>query len=150
MKGLRFFRRDRIELALPEFERVIGREDLSEMSQIDPLYLSFYGASLSIINKNHGLGENLCRCALQSGKEYPEIFLNLGRVLELAGKKQNAVRVLRNGYRLHSNNLNLLEALQQLSPRGRVPLPFLDRDNILNKYSGIIIRRSFRFNRLPN
>ena len=143
-RGLKYFRLRQYESALSEFRYAVACEDVQEMKLKEPLYISYYGITLALAKQKHELAQKLCRIALMRGDFYPEIFVNLGHVYEYSGKKQLAIETFRNGYRRHLGNSEILAELQRLSPRSKSPVPFLDRNHILNKFTGIIIRRGHR------
>jgi tetratricopeptide (TPR) repeat protein len=144
-KGLKYFRLRQYENALLEFRNAVACEDVQEMKNKDPLFISYYGITLALANSKFQLAQKLCRIALTKGESFPETFVNLGHVYEYSGKKQMAIDTFRNGYRRHLGNVEILSELQRLSPRSKSPVPFLDRDNFVNKYAGILIRRGQRF-----
>lgn len=143
--GLRLYNWGQYDRALDELSRAIRLENRFAPENANPVLLSYYGVALSRVKKEFKTSEKWCRLALNRGQHFPEVFLNLSTVLELSGKKEQAIETLRNGYRRHSDNVVMLESLQRISPRTRVPFPFLDRNNFINKLSGKVLSRASRF-----
>ncbi|HPQ38976.1 MAG TPA: hypothetical protein PLV45_01255 [bacterium] len=148
-RGYRLYKRGNLGLALKNFQKAVdSNQSQFNLREKDPLFISFYGVSLARVKGDTLTGRRLCETALRNGQSYPEVFLNLGRVYEEMNEKIWAAETYRRGYRMHRDNLELLESLQRVSPRESV-IPFLDRNNPLNKYAGKILRRSPRPSRSP-
>ncbi|MBN1550662.1 tetratricopeptide repeat protein [bacterium] len=147
-KGMTYFKRQQYDKALSCFRKAVACENITELRDTDPLYLSYYGIALATARSKFDVAKKLCNIAVSRGKEHPEVFLNLGKVYEVSGNKTMAINTYRAGYREHNTNADLYGALQRLNPRGKSLIPFLDRDHFLNKYSGLLLRRGLRmFNR---
>lgn len=141
-RGYRLYKRGNLGLALKNFQKAVDCNQAQyNLREKDPLFLSFYGVALARVKGDTLTGRRLCETALHTGQSYPEVFLNLGRVYEEMKKYERAAETYRRGYRMHRDNLELLESLQRVSPRESV-IPFLDRNNPVNKYVGKIFRRS--------
>lgn len=83
---------------------------------------------------------SLCEEALNEEPENPVHYLNLGRVYILAGQKTEAMRLLREGL-THEENREIVDELIGLGMRKPPVLPLLKRQNLLNRYLGIILTR---------
>ncbi len=141
-KGYRLYKRGAYEKALEEFKRLVDQDGTIDITEANPLYLSFYSISLARYKKDYETAQKLSRASLKHGDNHPDIYINYGQILELAGKKKLAIENYRNGFRKHPNNIDLLSALQRLNPRGSVFFPFLDRRHFINRLAGIFIRRN--------
>jgi tetratricopeptide (TPR) repeat protein len=149
-RGIKLFQRSQFEAALEEFREALASEDILEMKNGDPLYISYYGIALARTRKRFDIAIKLGKLAIKTGEQYPETFINLAQTYEFAGQITQAIESARLGIRKHPQNIQLLEILQTLSPRGKEIIPFLDRDNTLNKYAGKIVRKGMKFLRRRN
>jgi tetratricopeptide (TPR) repeat protein len=82
----------------------------------------------------------LCNRALAQEPDNPIHYLNLGRIYLHAGKKNEALTALRKGLSL-GDDAAIRSLLQRFGTRGKPVFPFLPRDNILNKYAGLLLCR---------
>ena len=144
-KGINFYKKRNYKKALDEFRKSLACETILDVKNVDPLYLSYYGVTLAKVKRKLKTAQKLCRMARTRGESYPEVFINLGDVYVHSGNTVFAVDIYREGYRLHRKNIVLLTRLQRYSPRGRSILPFLSRDNFINKYGGIVVHRGIKF-----
>ena len=84
---------------------------------------------------------SLCERALQVESQNIENYLNLGKVYLRAGLKIKAIETFRKGLNIDSKNPDIIAELQLLGLRKKPVIPYLPRDNFLNKYLGIILNR---------
>jgi len=91
---------------------------------------------------NRGLDEAiaLAREALDAEPGDTSFRLNLGRILLLAGQKEEAIRVLRQGL-YYGSGPELRAQLDQLGTRKSPLFPALPRGHFVNKYSGLLLSR---------
>jgi tetratricopeptide (TPR) repeat protein len=134
-RGLAAFRRGDLSAAHADFERVHRREPR------DPRYMSWYGLTLVLVEKNSNLGVLLCDQALRAGQG-PDLFLNQARVHFALNQRERTVRALQRGLELHPEDPGLLQARDALGWRRRPVLPFLSRRAPLNRLLG---RLRYRF-----
>jgi len=107
----------------------------------NPSYQSSLG--LCIASERGKIKEaiSLCERALQAEPQKIENYLNLGRVYLTAGLKLRAIEVFRKGLKIDRKNPEIIAEFQMLGLRKKPVFPFLSRDNILNKYFGIILSK---------
>jgi tetratricopeptide (TPR) repeat protein len=117
----------------------------------DPFILSYYGCLQALVDKKYRTGIETCKKALvlikkgsSFGEEmlYPVFYLNLGRAYVAAGKKKEALETFYKGLKFDNTNRDLLKEVRALGKRKPAPVPFLDRSNPINKYIGLILRKS--------
>lgn len=101
----------------------------------EPVYSSYFGFCIAKERGQVQKGMLLCRGALDKEPENGVHFLNLGRILLLAGNKEEALDTLRKGLG-HGPNEEILGLLDSIGRRSRPPIPYLSRDNPINKYLG--------------
>lgn len=109
----------------------------------DPRHLSYGGLLMATIQGRTREGRKLCERAAEIGFYDPQIFLNLARVYQHVGWKDDAVEALRKGLRLDPDNVGLRQMLKRLNPRRKTPIGSLGRSHFLNKYLGKIRHRWF-------
>ena len=140
MDGEREFARGTAELskgnalaALAQFEKAV---------QVDPQprYLSYLGYCIALQRGQVQKGIGLCRQSIEEDPGIADHFLNLGRILLLAGNKVEALDVLRKGTAVaHHPEIKVL--LETIGTRKPPVIGFLDRNNFLNKHLGIFLGR---------
>jgi tetratricopeptide (TPR) repeat protein len=117
----------------------------------DPFILSYYGCLQALVDKKYRGGVEKCKQAISMiqkessfGEDllYPVFYLNLGRAYVAAGKKKEALDVFGKGLKFDSSNRDILMELRGLGSRKKAPVPFLDRSNPINKYIGLILRKT--------
>lgn len=125
----------------------ILREGL-ECYPADPFLLSYYGCLIAIAENNPKEGITICENAIKAldtgmpfGSEffYPVFYLNLGRAYMKGGKKTEAIKVFRQGLKSDPENRDLQSEMKKLGSRKKPPVPFLKRDNPINKYIGLLL-----------
>jgi tetratricopeptide (TPR) repeat protein len=134
--GKRFLREENIDRALRSFEKA-WKEDKE-----NPEYMSYYGLCKALRGGEIGLGLELCTRAIKKEFFKAEFYLNLGRVYMAAGNKKGAIKVFKKGLRYDQGNEELYKALTGLGFRTRPVIPLLDRANPMNKFLGILFRRT--------
>lgn len=137
--GKRYLKEEKMDQALKAFEKAY-KEDKE-----DPYYLSYYGMCKAIRGGEIGLGLELCTRAIKKEFFKAEFYLNLGKVYITAGNKKGAIKVFLKGLKFEPNNDELNQRLIDLGFRKKPVLPVLTRTNPVNKFLGILIRRT-----LPN
>lgn len=86
------------------------------------------------------IASSICLGAVRSDPKDSEIYFNLGRIYLLGGKKKAAIRIFRLGLRNGRNDLIIVE-LAKLGIRRPPPIRFLKRENPINKYLGLLLKR---------
>jgi tetratricopeptide (TPR) repeat protein len=119
----------------------------------NPVILSYCGWLGAVIDKKHKSSIATCRKAFvvfktanprTMGTVYPILYLNLGRALFAAGRRQEAVENFKHGLKHDRNHSELKKELQGIGSRQQPLVPFLSRSNPINKYIGKMIRTSHR------
>ena len=82
----------------------------------------------------------LCNDALSQEPHNPVHYLNLGRIYLHAGKKKEALLILRKGLSLGENQ-TIKAILEKTGTRGKPVFPFLPRNSFINKYMGLLLHR---------
>lgn len=84
--------------------------------------------------------DELCRGAIAHEPGNPLHYFYQGKVYLLAGKTYDALQALRQGM-ARGGSPDIEQALAGIGTRKPPPLPFLSRNNPLNKYLGILLNR---------
>jgi predicted Zn-dependent protease len=125
------------------FKRAIDVDLARNRSKPDLRYLSYYGLSLARAGMSTAEAISICRQTVRRHKNHPVLWLNLGRVYIIAGKKQRALEALDRGTQLAPGNRVLANELAQLDRRSDPVLRMLPRSHPVNVALGKL-RRSMR------
>lgn len=119
--------------ALAHLERALRLQDHSG-------WHSCLGYCIAKERGQHRKGLELCLSSLAVEPDHPGHFLNLGQVHLISGNKVEALRVLREGMS-KGGSPELVRLLECLGTRKASLFPMLSRDNLLNKYLGMLLSR---------
>lgn len=125
------------------FKRAIDVDLARNRGKPDLRYLSYYGLSLAKAGMSTAEAISICRQTVKRHKNHPVLWLNLGRVYLMAGKKQRALEALDRGAQLAPGNRVLAQELAQLERRAHPVLSKLPRSHPVNVALGKL-RRSMR------
>jgi tetratricopeptide (TPR) repeat protein len=134
-EGVAAFGRRDLPAAHLAFERAHRRDSR------DPRFMSWYGVTLVLVEKNSNLGQVLCEQALRLGGPEPELLLNVARVHLALNQRERAVRAIQRGLELCPQDARLAAARDALGTRSAPVLPFLSRNNPLNRFLGKLRHR---------
>jgi len=137
--GRRYLKEEKMDQALKAFEKAY-KEDKE-----DPGYLSYYGMCKAMRSGEIGLGLELCTRAIKKEFFKAEYYLNLGKVYMCAGNKKGAIKVFLKGLKFDPNNEEMNKYLVDIGFRRKPVIAVLSRTNPVNRFLGILIRRT-----LPN
>ena len=107
----------------------------------DPRYMSWYGVTLVLVERNSNLGVVLCDQALRVAGADPDLLLNLARVHLALNQRERAVRAVLRGLELWPQEPRLLAARDAIGTRREPVLAFLSRNNPLNQLLGRLRHR---------
>jgi len=132
-KGLALLRDDNPLAALTCFEKAYTLKKTPELQS----YLGFcIAAERGKITEALGL----CNDALAHEPDNPVHYLNLARIYLKADKKTDAIETLRKGLSF-GKNAEIHQLLENLGMRKKSVVPFISRNNFLNKYLGLLLHR---------
>jgi len=134
-EGLAFLRNNYPQRALAHFSRAV------ELDKMNPFYISYLGLAKAAGDRNWDAAEDLCTKAVKMRRAQPELYINLAEVYRLAGKRQDAMEALSEGLRYTKRDPRIDEALRLYGFRRPPVLPFLDRNNIINRQLGKLRNR---------
>jgi tetratricopeptide (TPR) repeat protein len=132
-KGVEALAREEWPTALACFERAANVRNT-------PIHASFLGLCLARERGQVRKAVALCAEAIEQEPGNSLHYLNLGKIYLLQGDRPEAIRMFRKGLERGFNE-QIVAELSRLGVRRSPPLPFLSRNNPLNKYLGIILGR---------
>jgi len=129
-------------------ENITAREFVTALAELQkipvaarsPLALSAYALCLAEVEGNFKVSVNTCHDAIRKDPKNPEHYFRQGRILLLAGRKKDALWVMRMGLR-HGKHKGIIDTLAAFGIRRTPPLNFLPRSNFINKYLGLMFSR---------
>lgn len=107
----------------------------------DPTWYSRLGFCIAKERGHVTRGLELCKAAIDHEPENPDHYLYLGKLYLMTGRREEGLQAFRQGMSHGGNHVELKDALEKNGTRKPPPIPFLHRDNPLNKYIGIILGR---------
>lgn len=137
-KALGALRDDHPEAALDHMYRA------AELEPENPFYKSYLGLAIARAEKRWADAEDLCDSAVRRKRDQPQLYLNLAEVYVLAGRKQDAVETLLMAARYAQRDSRVQRMLSQLSSRRRPVIPFLRRENAINRRLGLWRHRAMQ------
>lgn len=128
--------------AVEDGQTVLGFDLLGKVpeAEMTPLVRSYLAVCRA---KEQGLPEQaMAMCAECIGREpsNPVHYLNLGRIHLIAGNKQEAIRMFRDGL-LFGENRNIRRELDRLGWRQPPVFPSLGREHPVNRFCGWLRKR---------
>ncbi|MEJ2202183.1 MAG: hypothetical protein P8X63_14375 [Desulfuromonadaceae bacterium] len=120
-------------IALVHLEKVLKERK-------SPLLTSYFAYCLAKERKEIPRALALCKEAIENSLPSPALYLNLGRTYLSAGQKRQAMNAFQRGLRFGSHPL-IIDEMKQFGRRRDPVFPFLSRNNICNKYAGILLNR---------
>ena len=135
------FRRGREALAADAGADALGHfRSAHRLEPGNPLYASYYGLALGLVERRLDRALALCREAAKEEFFNPVHYHNLARLHLAFGFKAEAVRYLRRGLMIDPDNDAIGAEIRNLGVRRRPPLAFLRRQNLLNRLVGRVLR----------
>ena len=134
-QGVRMLRDARPNLALAHFRNA------ADLEKRNPYFISFVGVSLARAERNWIPALELCETALSMKRNEAQFFLNLAEVYTSAGRREEALITLDRALASLGPLACIQQARLKLGRRRSPALPFLDRQNFLNRNLGILRHR---------
>ncbi|MEW6739726.1 MAG: tetratricopeptide repeat protein [Nitrospirota bacterium] len=135
-----FFTRGLNELAVGHgLSALVYFEKAAQIKEV-PVYVSYLALCIAKERGQIRKAISLCEEAIKREPENPIHYLNLGKIYLHAVDKETAINTFRAGLRYETNQ-QIIEELNKLQTRRPPVIPFLERNNPINKYLGIILSR---------
>ena len=104
--------------------------------ELPAVFYSYLGFGVARFDRRYQEGLSLCRHAIKREFYNPENYLNLAQTYLLAGDRGGAISAIRDGLKIDSHHQDLRDLQRDLGFRREPVLPFLNRDNFLNRILG--------------
>jgi Flp pilus assembly protein TadD len=134
-QGLRMLRDGHPGEALNHFRQA------ADMEKQNPYYMSFVGVALVRAKKQPAPAVKLCETALSTKRNEVQLYLNMAEVYVAARRREDAIRTLDRAQASLGRDLRIQRARLRLGSRRSRLLPFLDRQNVLNRQLGMLRHR---------
>jgi len=121
------------------FRRALSAFEEDACFKDDPPATSFYALALSVVRKEYDEALSLSVWAAKKEFYNPDIYLNIGKICLLMGRKDLAFRAFKKGLRIDKTHKGITGQLKKLGCRRPPPIPALPRGHILNKIIGRLI-----------
>jgi Flp pilus assembly protein TadD len=136
-QGVQMLRDEQPNEALIHFRNAVNLE------KQNPYYISFVGVSLARAERRWTSALKLCEMALSMKRNEAQLYINLAEVYMSAGRREEALMTLDRAHASLGRNPRIQQERMKLGSRGPSALPFLNRQNVLNRYLGILRHRIF-------
>lgn len=131
-EGVKFFAVGNYDVAIEFFTEVANL-----VGPADPnynVYRSWLGLAQAMQGQTGGLV--LCRLAAKEEAHQGDVFFNLARAEFRIGDADKALRALEQGRRVSPGHAGISDMLARRNRRRDPAIPFLSRNNVLNKLIG--------------
>ena len=115
-----------------------------ETEKHNSFYLSFLGLSIARAERKWDQACELCEIALQLRRHEAQFYLNLAEVYASAGRRTKALDTLDAALALFGEDDRLKHARSRVEKRRSPVLPFLRRENFLNRKFGKLRHRALK------
>jgi tetratricopeptide (TPR) repeat protein len=123
------------ELALVRLRRAF------ECDRQNPFYASFLGLSIARAERKWDQALELCEIAVQLNRDEAQFYLNLAEVYASGGRRAKALNTLDAALELFGEDERLRRARSRVEKRRSPLIPFLTRENFLNRKLGKLRHR---------
>jgi len=139
-EAAREFQRAVQEIAEDNSLGALARLERALRSGDDRRWHSYLGYCIARERGQVRKGIDLCLSSLELEPDNPEHYLNLGKVHLISGNKDEALRVFREGMS-RTGSATLADLLERLGTRKPPVISFLSRDNLINRFLGLLLVR---------
>ena len=106
---------------------------------VTPQLLGLMGYSIAKEQGQIRKGLDLCNRAIAADPRNADNYLYLGKLLLIAGKKEQAIKIFRAGLKIRKDK-RVVDELQKLGVRKPPPIDSLPRDHSINIIIGKLLR----------
>lgn len=114
-----------------------------ETNAVPSLFFAYLGYGLARFQDETVEGVRLCRRAVELDIYQPENYYYLASTLLLAGDRRSAIDAIEEGLQIDASHRGLKELKREIGQRRRPVVPFLPRQNLLNRSFGRLRHRLF-------
>lgn len=133
-EGIRLCRREEWKGGLELLAKAARKKGRKE--KLPSLYYSYMGYGVASFQGSPKEGLRLCRYAVRLDPKVAENCFNLARVCMLLRDRRGAVVAINRGLRVNPNHRGLRTLREEIGYRRDPVIPFLSRDNPLNRWLG--------------
>ena len=133
MKGVEALDQNNTLSALFYFEKALDIEE-------SPIISSYFAFCIAKERGQLSKAISLCEEAIKKDPESSIHYLNLGRIYLLSNKREDAIKIFREGLNYEANQ-KIVDELNKLGTRKFPVISFLKRSSLMNKYLGIIFNK---------
>jgi len=139
---------NRLELAVEEAKSGSLANALHELEELvrltnHPQALAWLGYCLAVQKQDYSRALVLCTSAVDAQPDDADLYLALGRVYRLCGRRYQALSALRRGLKLGRNDL-ITQELNSMGMRKEPVFGALDRAHMFNVMAGRVLTK-FKF-----
>lgn len=127
-------------IAAKDYVKALASIEKIPVAVRSPIVQSAYALCVAEVKGNFKGSASICHEAIKKEPKNPEHYFRQGRILLMAGRKKDAIWVLRMGLR-YGKHRGIIDTLGAMGIRRPPPIQFLPRNNPLNKYLGILLTR---------
>ena len=134
-RGLALCRRGEWDLGLADLGKLAENDTQGDLPST---FYSYLGYGIALRQRRIREGLRLCRHAVKLEFYNPENYFNLARTCLLAENRRKAYEAVTQGLQMDRSHKGLRQLLKRMGARRKPVLPFLSRDNPLNRILGRI------------
>ncbi len=138
-QGIEFLKSRSISSASKSFQ--LAFKSINKDHSFYTTYLSYAGLAKTLDGDFRGI--DLCRQAVSLELSNGDVFLNLARVEWFCENRKNTITVLQTGLRVDCQHSGLKLLQKKIGIRQHKIIPFLSRNNFLNKKFGRFFRKKY-------
>ena len=119
------------------YNEAIDLFESREFDRSDPEAISYYALSIATVDGKVRQAAKLCHEAWKLDRNNPVIYHNLGKIYIIAGRKREALKVLRKGLQKPGGkDAGIATLINAMGRRRRPILPMFPRESRANKLLG--------------
>jgi Flp pilus assembly protein TadD len=122
-------------------DALVHFRNAADLEKDNPYYISFVGVSLARAERKWPTALKLCEIALGMKRNEAQLYLNLAEVYMAAGRREEALMTLDRALASLGRDARIQKARMKLGNRRSPTLPFLSRENVLNRHLGNLRHR---------
>lgn len=140
--GILYTREGRFEEAFRALRRAMsGYTEQRGHDHVPPHLLAYYGLCLVVLRQDPPSGLALCKRAVNEASNRSEFYWTLGKAYLAMRRKPQAITAFQSGLQI-GDDPRLVGELRRMGIRNPPLIPFLARENFLNRYLGILRAKS--------
>jgi tetratricopeptide (TPR) repeat protein len=139
--GILYVREGRYEEAFRALRQAMFRYTEQSGHELPYPLMSYYGLCLVVLRQDPPRGLALCKRVVDESGNRPEFYWNLGKAYLAMRRKPQAITAFEHGLQI-GDDPRIVGELRRLGIRNQPPLPFLPRENFINRYLGILRAKS--------